>query len=329
MSNQMNPEKAIEMLGSVAKELTSQSERRSVLVGREIELVTGQLNELRNLPPSPKTSDFEYPIGDEVELSKARDSSSAIFERIIDENDLLPVWFLERGVQIQRSVARVVLTQPHTVDGHTFPAGTGWATGFMVSPSLFLTNNHVIPDEDFAKKIRIQFNFQLGEAGIEQPTESFLPAQNNTFRTNKALDYTLIRLRPNQVAGDSGTSILAGNRWGFIPLNEDPIFREEQHFNIIQHPAGRRKEISLQDNDIDSLFLNAVRYKSDTEPGSSGSPVFDNLWQLVALHHAGGEKDETGKWLNNEGIRIDRIAEDLRQHFGDNGDEAVLEELGI
>ena len=30
-----------------------------------------------------------------------------------------------------------------------------------------------------------------------------------------------------------------------------------------------------------------VRYKTNTEGGSSGSPVFDMLWNLSALHHYG------------------------------------------
>jgi hypothetical protein len=57
--------------------------------------------------------------------------------------------------------------------------------------------------------------------------------------------------------------------------------------------------------------------------------VFDNLWQIVALHHAGGDKDATGKWLNNEGIRIDAVINDLRDHFSSAGRQDVLDELGI
>jgi len=53
------------------------------------------------------------------------------------------------------------------------------------------------------------------------------------------------------------------------------------------------------------------------------------LWQIVALHHAGGDKDATGKWLNNEGIRIDAVINDLRDHFSSAGRQDVLDELGI
>ncbi|MGH9322270.1 MAG: trypsin-like serine peptidase [Vicinamibacteria bacterium] len=275
--------------------------------------------------PRLKTEDF-HNAGPEEPLTDSSDTASAVFERIIDESDLLPIYFLEQGARVQRSVARVVLTKAH--DG--LPAGSGWATGFLVSPTLFLTNNHVIPDEAFAAKIRMQFNFQLGPDGLEQETESFFPAPDDVFRTNPDLDYTLIRLRPNQVNPATGTSFVTpGERWGFLPLNQNPTFRLDQSFNIIQHPSGRRKEVAIQNNEVEKLFQNAVRYTTDTEPGSSGSPVFDNLWELVALHHAGGDFDNaSGKWLNNEGIRVDRIIDDLREAFGANRQE-VLEELGI
>lgn len=294
----------------------------ATLVGNEIALLSERLEELSRRPPSLKTADFKHPVGKEVAFEEIH-GEQATFERIIDESDLLPVWFLEQGAQMQRSVARVVLTQPHA----GFPPGTGWATGFLVSPTLLLTNNHVIPDQAFSAKIRMQFNFQLGADGIEQPTESFFPVVDGAFHTNAALDYTLIRLRANP-GGANGTVVNPGDNWGFVPMNPNPIFRDKQHLNIVQHPAGRRKEVALQNNEVDRLFENAVRYKADTEPGSSGSAVFNNLWQLIALHHAGGDF-QNGKWINNEGIRLDRISEDLRAHFEGTDQAGVLTELGI
>ncbi|MEM7131940.1 MAG: serine protease [Chloroflexota bacterium] len=302
--------------------MNEQNQPKTIDAGEEV--IMGGFEEM--LPPSLKTTEFTYPIGEEEPLPDPSSDGSSGFERLIDENDLLPAWFLERGAVVQRAIARVVLAQPHTINNHTFPPGTGWATGFMVSPSLFLTNNHVIHNKEFATKVRMQFNYQLGPDGLELPTQSFFPIVDSAFHTNAALDYTLIRLQPTT---DGDATVLPGERWGMIKLNPRPVFRKDQHFNIIQHPKGRRKEISVQDNEIDKLFTNITRYKSDTEQGSSGSPVFDNLWQLVALHHAGGDRDATGKWLNNEGIRIDRIVEDLRSHFGNPVGQAVLEELSI
>ena len=49
--------------------------------------------------------------------------------------------------------------------------------------------------------------------------------------------------------------------------------------------------------------------RSDTQPGSSCSPVFNDQWELVALHQASvpaPEHPELGKFVN-EGIRISRL----------------------
>ncbi len=316
MSREEDVHAAIETLRGSAREL-----------GGEAELLANELASLTRRPPSLSYKDFDN-AGAEEELSDARDSTDrgVLLERIVDESNLLPVSFLEQGASLQRSVARVVLTQPHM----GFPPGTGWATGSLVSPSLFLTNNHVIENRAFAGKIRMQFNYQLGPDGMDRSTESYFPDTQGTFHTNPGLDYTLIRLRPQQVVDDPtfGTRLLEpGERWGRIPLNPSPIYRQNQRFNVVQHPSGRRKEVALQSNTISRLLHNAVRYTADTEPGSSGSPVFDNLWQLVALHHAGGDRDANGQWINNEGIRMDRLVEDLREAFAN--DSQTLAELGI
>ncbi|MEM9293740.1 MAG: serine protease [Acidobacteriota bacterium] len=290
------------------------------LAGRELEA------RVNSWPQSPSWKDFEYP-GEEVSFQD-QDLASFEFshERLIDENDLLPVSFLEQGVRVQRAVARIVLTQPHK----GFPPGTGWATGFLVGSSLFMTNNHAIPDSDFAQKVRVQFNYQLAPDGRDREDDSYVV--EDFLHTEPKLDYSLVRLAEKPVQDDSvvgARKMGAGERWGRIPLNPTPLYRKEQHLNIVQHPMGRRKEIAIQDNEISKLFLNVVRYTADTQHASSGSPVFDNLWQLVALHHAGGEQDEEERWVNNQGIRIDRIVEDLRQHFGFGGDSSVLTELGV
>lgn len=54
-----------------------------------------------------------------------------------------------------------------------------------------------------------------------------------------------------------------------------------------------------------------VHYRTPTEGGSSGSPVFNRQWTLIALHHAGSQAltklDGSGKYPANEGIWIGAI----------------------
>lgn len=266
-------------------------------------------------------------------------------ERLVGQNNQLPAHFLEEGVLVQRAVARVQLKQ--AVSG--LPAGSGWGTGSLVSPSLLLTNNHVIPDKAFAAKVAAQFNYQFDHRGVDQPADAFDLDPAGFFHTNAALDYTVVRLRPKRpfvistrgVPADDALAAApsptlpfplpnlwrtAGSTWGWLRLPTGPLaYAIGQFLNVVGHPSGRRKEVALQENTITGVFPNVIRYTTDTEPGSSGSPVFTNGWDLVALHHAGGDQAPSGAWLNNEGMRIDRIVNDLRA----NASAAVRTELGI
>ena len=84
----------------------------------------------------------------------------------------------------------------------------------------------------------------------------------------------------------------AGEEWGHLQLSHPLVYAGPsgddlgEHVNIIQHPNGRRKEVAVQRNNITNVYANAARYTTDTEPGSSGSPVFNNAWDLILIHHA-------------------------------------------
>jgi V8-like Glu-specific endopeptidase len=88
------------------------------------------------------------------------------------------------------------------------------------------------------------------------------------------------------------------------------------HVNIIQHPGGAQKQISFVANVVAFVGGGRVQYLTDTLPGSSGSPVFDTDWNLIALHHSGGWLTEPNAatkstYYRNEGIAIDSIIQDL------------------
>lgn len=265
-------------------------------------------------------------------------------ERIIGDvgtANRLPIAFLELGLANQKSVGRVILKATHQVNGELFFPGDGWATGFLVSDTILMTNNHVIPTKSFAKnKARIQFNFQRAGDGSLQETQEFDLNPSGFFHTNAVLDYTLVRVSPRQQPtgnpGEPLVEITPGSQWGHLALGKEQSLRApeqgqpRQRLAIVQHPKGGMKEIAMHDNFVVSLSTDFVRYTTDTLPGSSGSPVFNELWQLVALHHQAGDyKMRSGEivWLNNKGVRIDRIVEDLEANLRDR--PQILRELGL
>jgi len=311
---------------------------------------------LEEAPCRKSLKDFDDP-GAKVQVgndSHVAPEEIAYIERIIHEFNLLPVHFLEEGAVVQRAVARVTRN------------GSPWGTGFLVSPSLFMTNNHVIPSVAFAQtyNVAMQFNYQLDYMGNPQTPEVYTPNLNDVFYTNASLDFTLIRLNQRcrwvfyqdywrtRIARESGEDVyeaqlgptaiaaagpigmpitrvctIAGESWGYLRLPGSIAYALREHLNIVQHPQGRRKEVALQKNNITDIYTNRIRYTTDTDPGSSGSPVFNNEWDLVAIHHAAGERDSASlNWLSNEGMRMDKIVADLRSHY--SGDP-ILTELGI
>jgi hypothetical protein len=92
---------------------------------------------------------------------------------------------------------------------------------------------------------------------------------------------------------------------------------------IIGHPSGGPLQLSINDNellDYDDPPTRRLHYRTPTEGGSSGSPVFNQLWQLVGLHHAAGDEvarlnGQTGSYQANEGIAIALIVETFRAQF--------------
>jgi endonuclease G len=251
---------------------------------------------------------------------------SYFVERVIGPTkDFLSAEFFELGSFAMRSVARIRTE---------FGGGVGYGTGFMVSPSLLLTNEHVLENADWAANSVAQFDYQRDRMGKTRPVQSFQLDPERFFLNDKALDFALVAVKPtpdvgNAKLGDFGFCPLVGVE-GKI-LVTDPV-------NIVQHPQGRMKEVVIRENELSALPLGDLdgfaHYLGDTEPGSSGSPVFNDRWEVVALHHSSvPARDADGNyltrdgtvwdedsmpveeiaWVGNEGIRISRIIGRLKQ----------------
>jgi endonuclease G len=230
---------------------------------------------------------------------KAMADAGVILERIVLTDDLLGVGYLEGGVTASAAIGRVNIR-----DGRG--RLTGYGTGSMISPELLLTNHHVLPDAATAGSSVIEFDYQDGVDGLPRPVRAFGLDPDRFFVADEDLDFALVavkasadELRPfgfNRLIGSEGKAIVGD----FV--------------TIIQHPRGGKKQIALRENRIVDVLEKFLHYETDTEPGSSGSPVFNDQWEVVALHHASVPAEghaEYGGFLN-EGIRVSRLLEFLR-----------------
>jgi V8-like Glu-specific endopeptidase len=208
------------------------------------------------------------------------------------KSTLVPITYLEIGLVRARSVVRV-----KRQDGRS-------GTGFITDGNTLITNNHVLPNAEAARSSVIQFNYQQTAGGLNAPIKEARLLPDGFFRTAAQDDWSAVR-----IDGD------ISSKWGMLPMARAEI-KVGDHVNIIQHPGGGPKQISLFANVVVYVGGGRVQYLTDTLPGSSGSPVFDAQWNLIALHHSGGwltEPNAASKttYYRNEGISIDRIIDGL------------------
>jgi endonuclease G len=239
-----------------------------------------------------------------------------VLERIMDQNELQGIAFLLQGAVVARTIGRIV-------GRSTRNRVTHYGTGFFVSRHLLLTNNHVIWDRLVGRNSAVQLNYyESYEGQLMHPVEyRLLP--DAFFITNKQLDFTLIAVSEVDVTGQHHR-----------PAVWNPLIRESgkaivgERVNIIQHPGGEPMQLALRANQIVDVFDSFLHYKTDTQPGSSGAPVYNDQWEVAALHHSGvPERDRQKRilmtngqpwdgsrdtlhmvaWRANEGVRISQI----------------------
>jgi V8-like Glu-specific endopeptidase len=163
-------------------------------------------------------------------------------------------------------------------------------TGFMISPSLMLTMNHVIPNIATARTASLDFNFEddidRGEGNIKtyslEPEYFFYAIPTLNSRDG----VTIVAVNP--VAKDD-TPLYP---FGYLPLAENVISVPNETLSLIHQPGGGGKYLSFKN-------LVAVKVSEDyglleyqpktpgdviSIPGSAGGPVLNSRWQLVGVH---------------------------------------------
>ena len=240
-------------------------------------------------------------------------------ERTIGSDDWLDYEFLEQGMLAGQSVGQVTVEYLGL-----------YGSGFLVGPNVMLTNNHVLPSATVARaaSLRLGVETDLFPAFPSKEVDlALLP--DELFITNKSLDFTLVAV---------DTSWLDEEPYWIPLLKEQGKIKIGHPVNVIQHPGRKAKKqlavynshlLDIEDGGEDDPFC---WYSADTDRGSSGSPVFNRRWEVIALHHRAvprsnkkGEvidvdgktmsrerlKNEPEKvdWIANEGVRASRIVQ--------------------
>lgn len=270
-----------------------------------------------------------------VRRALINDDDSLGLERLIRGNDFLNINYLECGLEAAKSICRVEVRDE---DRRIVEFGTG----FMVSPTLLLTCNHLINGEDECANSYVNFNYEDDVNFIPKTIKIASFDSSSFFYTDASLDFTLVALE--ELTHDK-TPL---SEFGFLKLIEDSgkaLVGESA--TIIQHPDGFTKQIALRENQVVDVFDHFIHYETDTAKGTSGAAVFNDQWEVVSLHHQSiMKKDDNGKiltdddelwdesmgedkigWKANEGIRISSILDHLKKQDWNIDQQKYIDDL--
>lgn len=221
------------------------------------------------------------------------------------------VW-QDRLIKIERQVCRIEMD------------GKALGTGFLVGPDTVLTNWHVFEiakSADRVHQLGCRFDYvrlpngqtDVGQlvmlssvGGLDSSPCSVAEKSgypDAPLPTVNELDYALLRL-----AAPVGEEEIEGAPRGWITLPNSVLpLPTDAPILIVQHPEGTPMKLALDTQAVIGLNGNRtrLRYRTNTDPGSSGSPVFTMDWEIVALHHYGDPKWQNARF--NQGVPIELV----------------------
>lgn len=269
-------------------------------------------------------------FGDIVDEKNAAVPGFSALQKMVNAQPLLNAdFFLQQLSRVERVVCKLQIE---------LKDGTGsMGTGFLCGPDLVMTNYHVleklIKHQDYVVTVNCIFDYRDYNQGQSvtivkvknndvlcfSETGSLDRTGSDNLNANwdvQKLDYAIIRLEhpignePFGLGESSGTMVNRG--WLSFP-NPIPSIEPDSHAIIIQHPSGGPKKIALGFQNVigmDDKQLR-LRYRVNTQEGSSGSPIFNEKFELIGLHNSSDAINIPPRY--NQGVPIARIKADIDQ----------------
>ncbi|MER7555873.1 serine protease [Nocardioides sp. NPDC126508] len=207
-------------------------------------------------------------------------------------------------------------------------------SGFLVGPDLLLTAEHVLridgpPCGKDLEEVEVVLDFTgsghaIVETGSAVRVKELLRASPATESEllpgpladwdapGDRLDFALIRLA--RAVGHDETPETADRIRGWYRLSEiEPDLTRSTQVMVMHFPKGAYLTWSVMRGSFQynpAGTKTRLRYRSNTEPGSSGGPIIDEQGRLLALHHRGQQPA-------NQAVPVWRIATAIRDLLGD------------
>ncbi|HYE95761.1 MAG TPA: serine protease [Rubricoccaceae bacterium] len=254
---------------------------RAALLARELGHVTLQRGEARG------PSEERLPSGQTLELVLGAQAYQTLR------------WY-RQGLECARSVARIETDTGAGIGTGFLLSGEALAGPFAGHSCLLLTNSHVVSGDPATRDAL-------------RPDEAFATFEATDGGTTR---YRVAQLLAESPPGELDFAVLTLEEAPALPpcaiARALPRTDGTRRLYVIGHPHGRTLSFSLQDNVFLGFDERFLHYRSPTDPGSSGSPVFNGAWEAVGLHHAGYTRvrrldGQPGEYAANEGIRLSAI----------------------
>jgi hypothetical protein len=243
--------------------------------------------------------------GGHLELKQA-DIAGGL-EAVFGRDRYEPFSWLQTGMKRCTAVARIDDVMGRRV-----------GSGFLLDPSdffesvgdapLLLTNFHVISPASDPCPNSIQPDSAVA---VFEALNAHCRIKEILWHSRvEKLDATLMTLAKMEPAGSPCPLKPAADP--FDPQAKPRVY-------VIGYPLGGPLSISLQDSEWLDRDDRVLHYRTPTDPGSSGSPVFDQkYWTVIGLHHKGKTDmprlgGKTGTYEANEAISIAAIRDAIRQ----------------
>lgn len=212
------------------------------------------------------------------------------------EPDWLDMGLLMKAAERARSVCRVEIR------------GAGVGTGVLIRNDLVLTNYHVMGggtlDENLpaleanAAGTVLRFGAFTSKAAETKGQEVGLDRQKPILACSRTYDFALLR-----TDGSVATDVQPFGMVGALPARRNAL-------HMLEHPRGGPMKLALNATGVSWVdpALVTLQYTAKVAPGASGSPCFDQDWNLVALHHRGSD-------TKGQGILMQSVFAEIRDYL--------------
>ncbi|HPI40726.1 MAG TPA: trypsin-like peptidase domain-containing protein [Pseudobdellovibrionaceae bacterium] len=212
-------------------------------------------------------------------------------------------------------------------------------TGFMVSPCLMLTNNHVAfddPDKEIPQ-IGKEVMFSVGQTGSKNNPFQYIKVKGKVINFNSkyknaseatSSDWALVKM--NKIKDENGTNVNLGNKVGYLEIEQIPQNELLKMNGLITagFPGEKIKnDLSKAYADLNckvtsSAGFGQVFHSCQTTPGQSGSPILGKAddGKYYVLSMVSGLVRSSGRTSSNLSVVFESGE---NYNFESNGDKII------